>query len=532
MIKLTLLLEETISKEELTLNYLKNILRGTEFDGKVYLAGGAVRDQIMGNAVKDIDVVVAMPDGGIKFANWITRRVGAYKEGANPVVFPRFGTAKFNLRGAKQDGIDLSGVDIESVMTRGEKYTSGSRKPEVVYSDLKADVERRDLTVNSLLRDLVTGEIKDLTGNGLADIKNGIIRTPLDPNITFSDDPLRMMRAVRFAVKYNWKMVPDIIDAMKQNADKLKNISSERIQDELNKILMTDNPDMGMKILTATGLNKYIIPELDACLGVGQNEYHTEDVYDHILTVVKNSPKDLKMRLAALFHDIGKPLVKTTDSDGKVHFYEHEHVGAELANTIMQRLKYPNEMIKSVVHAVDVHMDLKQSGKNGEIISDKSIRRFVSNAGDDLQTILGLMQADNISHSDKASMPNQIPEIIKRMDALQTAPTKPVLPVNGHDLMTAFNLKPGPIIKNLLSAIENAWFENPKMTRDDALQIAKAVYMHNHSPTDQRKKLEGLLYKKIRNPKTNNDILVKTALSYDKTHPAYIAAKNFIKINL
>ena len=218
----------------------------------------------------------------------MTKKLGIHSEG-NPVIFPTFGTAKFNLRHVKIDGIDLSNVDIECVMTRGEKYTKGSRKPEVVYSDLKADVERRDLTVNSLLRSLTTGEIVDLTGKGLQDIQDGIVRTPLDPDITFSDDPLRMLRAIRFATKYNWRMPLSMVKALKKNADQLQNISHERIRDELNKMLMTDYPDKALRIMSLTGLMKYVIPELDMCRGVTQNKYHKDDVYNHILEVVKNT---------------------------------------------------------------------------------------------------------------------------------------------------------------------------------------------------------------------------------------------------
>ena len=211
MILLTHLLNEEINRESAALNFLSTIIKNSPYANKIFLAGGAVRDSLMGKPVKDIDIVITEPDGGIKFSEWITRKIGAYKQDANPLIFPRFGTAKFNLRGITVDGIDLSGVDIEAVMTRGEKYTPGSRKPEVVYSDLKTDAERRDLTINALYKDLTTGEILDPTGKGIDDIKNGVIRTPLDPDITFDDDPLRMLRVIRFAVRYNWKIPKNTI---------------------------------------------------------------------------------------------------------------------------------------------------------------------------------------------------------------------------------------------------------------------------------------------------------------------------------
>jgi poly(A) polymerase len=226
-------------REELALEFLSKLLKNSPFANRVYLCGGAVRDAVMGKDVKDIDLVVAEPDGGIKFAEWLTKKLGIHKPGANPVTFPRFGTAKLNLRGVKVGGVDLSDLDIEVVMTRGEEYTPGSRKPEVAYADLAKDAERRDFTVNALYKDLTTGETLDPTGKGFDDIQRGVIRTPTDPNITFKDDPLRMLRAIRFACKYNWKMPKSLVTALSENAHMLQHISSERIQDEFNKMLMT-----------------------------------------------------------------------------------------------------------------------------------------------------------------------------------------------------------------------------------------------------------------------------------------------------
>lgn len=503
--------------EQLALQFLGKLVKGTEFEGKTFLAGGAVRDEIMGKPVKDIDIVVSMPDGGIKFAEWVTKKIGRYKEGSNPITFPRFGTAKFNLRGIADGDIDLSNVDIEVVMTRGEKYEKGSRKPEVVYADLEDDAYRRDLTVNSLFKDIVTGEIKDLTGKGIEDIKKGIVRTPMDPDQTFKDDPLRMLRAIRFAVKYNWKMPISMVKALKKNHDMLQNISQERIRDELNKMLMTDRPDMALRILTATGLNKYVIPELDACKGVKQNEYHKHDVYDHILEVVRNTSPDLIARLASLFHDIGKPETKSTGPDGRVHFYRHEEVGAEMAKNIMTRLKYTNDEAATVSNIVNHHMELKQTGQDGEKASDKQLRKFAARLGKDLGPALKTMHADNISHKAEASQPNQIPNIVNKIKTLLQGveSEKPKLPINGNDVMNALGIKPGPDIKKYLDRVTDAWYENPKISKEKALQLVKAIY-----DADLKQKFGPVLNQKIRNPETGNNILIKTALQYDKSHPA------------
>lgn len=501
------------NKEENALDFLSKLVKNSPFEGKVFLAGGIIRDEIMGKPPKDIDIVVSMPDGGIEFAKWLTRKIGAYRDGSNPVVYPRFGTAKFNLRGIKYNNIDLSDVEIESVMTRGEKYQKGSRKPDVVYADLKDDALRRDFTVNSLFKDIVTGEIKDLTGRGISDIRDGIIRTPTNPDITFKDDPLRMLRAIRFAVKYNWKMPLSLIKALKKNADMLKNISAERIQDELNKILISDNPDKGLKLLVYTGLNKHVIPELNDTVNVTQTVHHKDDVFNHICEVVKNTKPDIKARLAAVFHDVAKPQTKTISPDGIVHFINHEDVGADVAQKAMSRLRYPNEMIRSVSNMVKHHMKLKFTGPDGSKASDKTLRKFRNEIGDDFESMMNLMHADNISHATSYSMPNQIEILRHRMENLNIPTSqKSQLPINGNDIIKTLGIKPGPIIKKLLIAVQDEWFGNPNISSSDAMQVVKKEY----------EKLSGsitsdtdALNQKIRNPETGNDILVKSALKYD-----------------
>lgn len=527
MISLLQLLNE--SKQELALDFLSNIIKKGPYANKVFLAGGGIRDIILGNPIKDIDIVITEPDGGMRFAEWLTKEIGAFKQDVNPLIFPRFGTAKFNLRGITIDGIDLSDVDIESVMTRGERYTPGSRKPDVVYSDLKTDAERRDLTINAMYQDLTTGEILDPTGKGKEDLQNHVIRTPLDPDITFQDDPLRMLRVIRFAVRYNWKVPKSLIKALIKNAEQLQNISMERIQDEFNKMLMTNKPEQALKLLVYTGLSNYFIPELNKTVGVTQNKFHKDDVFNHILDVVSKTPTNLTARLASLFHDIGKPQTKTEDETG-IHFYEHEDVGASMAEEIMQRMKYSTDDIQSVKNIVANHMRLKSAGMEGMGVSDKALRKFAAAMGNDLQTALSMMHADNLSHSDDASMPNQIPNIANRIKSLTlTIPAKPKLPINGHDIMQQFNLKPGPQMKTILAAVEDAWFENPELTKDQAMDIAANAISN---PPVPKNNLEDLLNQKIRNPETNNDILVKTALKYDSDRPVRKAADLFIKNNL
>jgi tRNA nucleotidyltransferase/poly(A) polymerase len=429
-----------------------------------------------------LDLLVNSPNGGIEFAKWITKKVGAYKggtteedPGSNPVIFPRFGTAKFNLRGVVHDGIDLSDIDIESVMPRKEQYTAGSRKPTVTGGELKDDVERRDFTVNSLLKDLSTGEILDLTGMGKDDIRAGIVRTPLNPDKIFTDDPLRMLRAIRFAVKYGWKLPLFMIRGLKRNASQLKNISQERIRDELNKILITGAPSKGIKLLKITGLLPFVIPELVPAINMTQNIHHKHDVFQHTLDVLSKTEPILVQRLMALFHDIGKTVTRSIEPNTKgVHFYGHEIEGEKIVEDVMNRLKYPRELINAVKLGVRNHMRLKQSGDTGVHIKDKTLLKFRNEMGEQLENVLNLMHADNISHSDASSMPNQISGIRQRLESLKNVPVRPKMPIDGYDL-TLMGLKPGPIFKEIMNAVAEAWYENPALTKREALEIARKV---------------------------------------------------------
>ncbi len=395
------------AKEVAVEDFLKNLIRGTEWENKVFIAGGYVRDYVMGKDPKDLHLMVNKPNGGIEFADWVTQKIGNHKTGSNPVIFPRFGTAKFNLNGITHNGLDLSGMDIEAVMPRAETYSVGSRKPEVGFSSLQGDAERRDLTANALFKNLSTGEILDLTGRGMEDIQKGVVRTPMEPSKTFIDDPLRMLRVVRFYAKYKWEIPFHIVKALKSNANQLENISAERISEELNKMLMTSNPDKAVKLLRITNLLQYVIPELKQAIKMTQNHHHTMDVFSHTLEVLRKTQPILIQRLMGLFHDIGKIVTRSVTPTG-IHFYGHESAGVDIVEKIMRRLKYPTEVIESVKTGVANHMKLKHGGDTAINISDKTLRKFVSEVGDQLENVLGLIHADNIAHSETSSMPNQI----------------------------------------------------------------------------------------------------------------------------
>lgn len=467
-----------MTNEEIILKALADLIKHTTWENKIFLVGGAVRDEIMGLKPKDLDFVVNGDiNAGIDFATWLAKQMGIFKQDSNPVIYPRFGTAKLSL---VNNNRNLPNIELEFVAPRKETYQTGSRKPDVEGTDLYGEITRRDLTMNSLLKNISTNKILDLSGHGIDDIKNGIIRTTNDPDVIFQEDPLRMMRCIRFFAKYGFKLDEKIIPAIQKNAHLINNISKERINDELNKILVAKNAKSGINLLTKSGILKYIIEELEDTVGMIQNKHHKDDVFGHTLNVLDNTPPNLKTRLMALFHDIGKTVTKSVTPDGDVHFYQHEMIGKDIARKIMTRLKYPNEMIDAVVNGIGEHMSLKQGGNDAKKISDKTLRKFAARVGENLQDVLDLIHADNIAHADDSNMPEQINIVRKRLETLkqQTNIENPKLPINGNDLI-ALGIKPSPEMKKLLDAVKEAWFENPDITKKQALQIVKDMRLQN-----------------------------------------------------
>lgn len=483
MIKLRKILLEQKSKEEILLDFLRNEIKGTKFSGKTFICGGYVRDMMMGKKSKDVDITVALPQGGIEFAEWITKKVGAYRENTNPVIYPKFGTAKFNLRGITYMGEDLSSVDIESVMTRKEQYHEGDRKPETQFGTPMQDVERRDLTINSLLYDISNQKILDLTGKGIHDIKNKIIRTPLPADIIFKEDPLRMLRCIRFAVKFGWKLSKDVIQSLSKNAEMLQTISKERVQEELNKILLSDYPDEGIEYLVNTKLMDYIIPDYSKLIGLRQGSHHEFDAFRHTMEVLKKSPKRLEVKLAALLHDLGKVNTQSVGDDNEIHFYGHENVSSELAGNILRDLKYSTDIIDRVVTIIAQHMRVKDFGNTEPLVSDKAFRKLMNDLGNHLEDLLDLIHADNSSHGSKGwtyNMENQVDMIREKLKHLGDFTGKLNMPVDGNKIMSLLNLKPGKDIGIILDKFKDMFLEDPdkinNMSDTQIEQLIKKIY--------------------------------------------------------
>lgn len=463
------LYNKTIKMEQV-IQFLKDKIKGTVFENNTFICGGFVRDKVMNISSKDIDLMVDVPNGSIEFVEYFTTNFPDVCN--NKASFPRFGVAK----------MDVMNEQVEVVVPRLEQYSEESRKPtDIQQCTLLEDVKRRDFTINTLLINLSTDEVLDLTKKGIEDIKNGIIRCTDEPTKIFFDDPLRILRAVRQAIKFGFDIEEKTLNGIKENSYRLTGnnkynspISIERINDELTKMLLLYKPSQCIKMLCELGLMQYIIPEVDQLIGLIQNKHHKWDVFGHTMNVLDNVEPILELRLAALLHDIGKIKTKTITETG-VHFYKHELASEVMADDILRKLKYSNDVIKTVKFLVKEHMRTKQFGNDCSKVKDKTIRKFVDQVGKYRDLLLQLTNADNISHSDESNMPDQVYNIQLKIDELGlTNIYKIELPINGNDIMEEYNLEPSSKIKDCLNHIRKLCYINPVLTKVEALKHCKS----------------------------------------------------------
>ena len=474
-----------------------------------YVVGGYVRDIFLERPSSDIDVVVV--GSGIEVASELKRMLGRR---AHLSVFRNFGTAQVKVLPArcssKEEGSDGGeaqpafrnaqvaspagegggGLEVEFVGARRESYSHDSRKPIVEDGTLEDDQNRRDFTINAMAICLNQGRFGELVDpfNGLADLEDGIIATPLDPEVTFSDDPLRMMRCIRFATQLNFQIEEATFEALQRMADRIKIVSGERIEVELNKIMMAPHPSIGLDYLQRSGLLQILLPELSALDIVEQrngrahknNFYHTLEVVENVVSAQKSG---LYLRWAALLHDIGKTKTKRWDPAVGWTFHNHNYVGAKMVPQIFRRLKLPmGPEMKYVQKLVDLHMR-PQVIADSEV-TDSAVRRLLNDAGDDIDDLMTLCEADITSKNEvkkKVFLENFRMVREKLADLVEKDYKRLLQPViDGNEIMQLFGLKPGPAVGQLKQTLKDAVLDNRvENEREPLMQLlmAKAAEM-------------------------------------------------------
>jgi len=409
-----------------------------ELDAVIYVVGGYVRDLLRGHDGLDLDFVVV--GDAIKFGLELKKRTNA---GAF-VTYPRFGTCMLQYKNHK----------LEFVSARVESYRENSRKPEVKKTDLLSDLSRRDFTINAMAMGIGADNWSKIVDpyNGQKDLRAGLIKTPLEPERTFSDDPLRMMRAIRFATQFSYQIEPSTLKAINTTSARINIISQERITAEFNKILLTAKPSVGLNLLEQTDLLKQFFPEFISTQGVEQREkYYHKDVFYHTLQVVDQISEfsdSLALRLSGIFHDIAKPKTKRFNKMSGWTFYGHEVVGEKMSASILHRLKYSREIISYVKKLVRLH--LRPMALVSDEVTDSAIRRLLFIAGDSFDDLMILCKADITSKN-----PEKVKRYLKNyeivMEKAYEVEEKDQLrafksPVDGNEIMTLFNIVSGPQI--------------------------------------------------------------------------------------
>lgn len=405
---------------------LRNIIKGTKYDGHVFTVGGCERDRILGNHIKDVDIVIDLPNGGIEFANWL--KENGHTDGS-VVIYEHYGTAMFRLSDVPNDA-------VEAVQTRCECYRNmESRNPETAFGSIMDDCSRRDFTVNAIYRNVSTGEVLDLTGNSFKDLSNGVIQTCGEPDIIFSEDPLRILRAVRFKCRLDFDIDDATLTGMINNVDRLSIISRERITDEFSKMIQSKRAKEALLDILKIGAIKHVIP-----CNLSENEIKERLNHAHCIYSINEVPSNLAVRLSRVF--IGFTYAETEE--------------------ILKTMRYSNDIINDVLWY--------KKHDNIELVSTMyNLRKLMYECGD-LKHFLNILSIFEYYGVDKMSIYSlALKRVGNKMFGYK-------LPINGNDIMETLNINGGPLVKKILNDLLKVAFDNPEITKDDCIKFIKENY--------------------------------------------------------
>ena len=427
-----------------------------DYGKEFWMVGGAVRDFLLEEDTEDFDFATnATPEEILEVlsgSGYRTTEVGR-----------DFGTI----------AVHVEDQTLHITTYRRDEYDKDSRKPEVVkVSELHEDLSRRDFTINAIAYNPITNSLEDPFG-GIKDLALGNLKTPRDPSISFSDDPLRMLRACRFISKYEFSINSEMFKAIEKESERLAIVSLERVRDELSKMLLGKKPSLGLRVFVESGLSNYVIPEINELKMEKDPDHHHKDIYEHTLVVTDTVSPDLPLRLAALFHDIAKPRTKGIDGD-KVHFRHHEIVGGKMTKKIMEKLRYDKTLIKKVVRLVELHLR-PHTFKMGW--TDSAVRRYIVDAADEIQELNELVRADvttkNIRKKEEIheyldNLQERIVEVSEKEEISKMRP-----PISGDEVMRELSIDPGPLVGKIMEALYEQRINEGLVSKEEALDLAR-----------------------------------------------------------
>ena len=440
---------------------IKKAIELTKFQGKVYATGGCIRDSIMGLPIKDVDLVVESPNGALLVAYLLTAKENCYNKKNNPISYGNSHTVMIRFTNDEE----LKNIKIELTQTM-KKHCSKYGKVEDCFGTVEEDSKLRDLTINAFYYDISNGILHDYN-NGVNDLKTMTLRTPHNPSQLFAQDPIKMLRIIKMSSELGWGIEKNTWFGIVYNHHLINEVPQEKIGELLSQILVSQNASGGLVKMYYCGLLKEILPDIYDLNSVYESPNLTMTTFDHTLKMVDTVQPFIVNRLAALFHDIGNVInskyqrVSTQDA-----------FSADVTMSILYDMKFPHDVICSVGKAIRYHRAFDSCSDN-KVPSDKKIRKFVNNCGDDLAVTVDLMSANNLCGVE--NKPQLVLNVLKRIEELNAVEEANTikLPIDGNTLMKELGIKGGPVIGNLLSAIKDAYLENPKITQKECIKIAK-----------------------------------------------------------